>query len=178
MLSNSLAQIVQTAEAQEAAELEVATLTEDLKTATNKLRRISEEEFPELLDSLEMTEDITVGGFRVKLTEKLFGSIPVASREEAMEWLEANGHGDIVKRQILIEFGKDEEKWAREFIAECRARDKKLNMQVKRTVHPQTLQAWCREMVADGEDFDMELFGVYFRKWTKITRIEELIEPF
>ena len=52
MTSNSLAQIVQTAEAQEAAEHEVATLTEDLKTATNVLRRISEEEFPELLVSI------------------------------------------------------------------------------------------------------------------------------
>ncbi len=175
---NALAQIKETAEQQERAEIKVEKSEEQLKLDKKELVRIAEKVFPELLHSLEMTEDITVGGLRVQLAEKLRGSIPVAHREEAFKWLDKEDHGNIIKRQIIIEFSKDEEKWAAKFMRDCKQRKKKLNMIVKRSVHPQTLQAWCREMLGDGEDFPMELFGIFLQTFTKVSRPKQEETPF
>ena len=175
---NALTQIKETAEQQEQAEVAVEKATEELSIAKKEFVRISEKVFPDLLNSLEMTEDLTVAGLRVQLAEKLRGSIPVKHRDEAIKWLTRKGHGDIVKRQIVIEFSKDEEKWADKFMRDCAQRKKQLNMQVKRTVHPQTLQAWCREMLEEGEEFPMELFGVFLQTFTKVSRPGKEETPF
>lgn len=175
---NALAQIKETAEQQERAEIKVEKSEEQLKLDKKELVRIAEKVFPELLNSLEMTEDIIVGELRVQLAEKLRGSIPVSHRDEALKWLDKEGHGHIVKRQIIIEFSKDEEKWAAKFMRDCDQRKKRLNIIVKRTVHPQTLQAWSREMLGDGEDFPMGLFGIFLQTFTKVSRAKEEETPF
>ena len=175
---NALTQIKETAEQQEQAEIKVEKSEEQLKLDKKELTRIAEKVFPELLHALEMTEDITVGGLRVQLAEKLRGSIPVAHRDEALKWLNKEGHGHIIKRQIIIEFNKDEEKWADKFMRDCKQRKKQLNMIVKRTVHSQTLQAWSREMLEDGEDFPMELFGIFLQTFTKVSRPKQEETPF
>jgi len=167
---NALAQIKATAEQQEEAEIAVEKAEEKLSIAKKEFVRISEKVFPELLSSLEMTEDITVAGLRVQLTEILRGNIPAKHKDKAMKWLNDKDHGDIIKRQIIIEFGKDEEKWANKFMRDCYQRKKQLNMKVKRTVHAQTLQAWCREMLTEGEKFPMELFGIFLQTSTKVSR--------
>ena len=175
---NALAQIKATAEQQEQAELDVEIATDQLNMLKKELVRIAEKIFPELLNALEMTEDITVGGLRVQLAEKLRGSIPVMHRDEAFKWLDKEGHGHIIKRQIVIEFNKDEEKWAAKFMRDCKQRKKQLNLIIKRTVHPQTLQAWSREMLGDGEDFPMELFGIFLQTFTKVSRPKQEETPF
>ena len=175
---NALAQIKATAEQQEHAEIKVEKSEEQLKLDKKELTRIAEKIFPELLHALEMTEDITIGGLRIQLAEKLRGSIPVVHRDEALKWLDKEGHGHIIKRQIIIEFSKDEEKWAAKFMRDCDKRKKQLNMVVKRTVHPQTLQAWSREMLGDGEDFPMELFGIFLQTFTKVSRPKQEETPF
>ena len=167
---NALAQIKATAEQQEESEVAVEKAEDELSLAKKEFVRISEKVFPELLSSLEMTEDITVAGLKVQLAEKLRGNIPVKHKDEAIKWLNDKGHGNIIKRQIVIEFNKDEEKWAAKFMRDCNQRKKQLNMKIKRVVHAQTLQAWCREMLAEGEKFPMELFGIFLQTSTKVSR--------
>ncbi len=178
VVSNALTQIKETAQQQEEAEVVVEKTLEKYDLAKKEFVRISEKVFPNLLKSLEITEDITVGGLKVQLAEKLRGNIPERHRVEALKWLNDQGHGDIIKRQIIIEFGKDEEKWADKFMRDCNQRKKQLNMKVKRTVHAQTLQAWCREMLSEGEVFPMELFGVYMQMFTAVSRSSDDETPF
>ncbi len=175
---NALTQIKETAEQQEVAEKKVAEAENDLKLAKKELVRISEKVFPELLNDLEMTEDITVAGIRVQLIEKLRGNISVANKVEAFKWLNDSGHGHIIRRQIIIEFAKDEEKWAEKFMRDCRQRKKQLNMTVKRNVHHTTLKSWCQEMLEKGKDLPLELLGVFLQTFTKVSRAEEEETPF
>ncbi len=175
--SNALVQVKKTAEEQEQAEVRVEKAEAELDLAKRELRRISEVVFPELLNSLELT-DCTVADLRVQLAEKLRGSIPKAHEVEAIDWLNKHGHGNIVKRQIIIEFSKDEEKWAAKFMRDCNQRKKKLNMKVKRTVHPMTLQSWAKEMLEKAENFPMDIFGIFLQRFTKITRAEKEDKPF
>ncbi len=176
--TNAFAQIKATAEQQEQAEVTVEKAEDELRLAKKELTRIAEKIFPELLNSLEMTEDITIDGIRVQLAEKLRGSIPVANKVEAFKWLNEEGHGHIIKRQIVIEFGKDEEKWAEKFMRDCRQRKKQLNMTVTRAVHHITLKAWCQEMLDDGEDIPLELLGVFLQIFTKVSRTKQEETPF
>jgi len=175
---NAFAQIKATAVQQEEAEVVVEKAEGELKLAKKELQRIAEKVFPELLNSLEMTEDITIDGIRIQLAEKLRGSIPVANKTEAFKWLNNEGHGHIIKRQIVIEFGKDEEKWAEKFMRDCKQRKKQLNMVVTRSVHHVTLKAWCQEMLEEGEDLPLELLGVFLQTFTKVSRAEEEETPF
>ncbi len=175
---NALTQIKETAEQQEAAEIKVEKAEQDLSFAKKELARIAEKIFPELLNDLEMTEDITVAGIRVQLIEKLRGNISVANKVEAFKWLNDSGHGHIIRRQIIIEFAKDEEKWAEKFMRDCRQRKKQLNMTVKRNVHHTTLKSWCQEMLDKGKDLPLELLGVFLQTFTKVSRDEKEETPF
>lgn len=175
---NILAEIGFMAKAQEKAEAEVERLENELELAKKNLANIRDKNFPELLDSLSNTTDITVDGVRVQLAKKLRGSIPKQNQDQAFAWLTDNGHGGIVKRKIVIEFNKDEEAWAKKFLADCRKRKKQLNMTIDRSVHHSTLQAWASEMLGNGEDIPRDLLGIFEQRFTKITRKEESEQPF
>lgn len=117
-------------------------------------------------------------GFRVEVEDLIRGSILVANRGAAFAWLDEHGH-PIVKRVVTVSFGKNEDKWAKKFIADMAKRKKPLRAEIKEAVHDGTLQKFVREMVAkeragelaDGEGLPRELIGVYEAK------VARLIDP-
>ena len=70
---------------------------------------------------------------------------------------------------MVIEFGKEDEPWARKFLRDCAQRVRPLNMKHKKDVHPSTLQAWVRKRLDDGDEIPMEKFGVYRQRMTQVT---------
>lgn len=166
---NLLAQISETALQQKAAEAEVARLEDELKAANNKLRDIVERRMPELMDQAEMTMITTRDGIIVKIEERIRGSIPKNREGEAFKWLEDHEHDGLIKRQFTIEFGKDEEAWARKFEADLRKRKKPVNVKRKDSVHPSTLASFITERLQAGDDVPLETFGVFRQRSSKIS---------
>lgn len=118
------------------------------------------------------------GGFRVEVEDLIRGSILVANRPAAFAWLDEHGH-PIVKRVVTVKFGKDEDKWAKKFIADMAKRKKPLRAEIGESVHDGTLQKFVKEMIVKEragelppkEKLPRELIGVYEAK------VARLIDP-
>lgn len=170
---NVLAQLSAMAMEQKQAEAEVARLEEELKKAQAKLKDLSEHKIPELMDAAEVKEFTTKDGIKIKIVEKIRGSIPEANAPKAFAWLEEHGHDNLIKREFKIEFGKNEEAWARKFEADLKKRKRPLKVRLKRAVHPSTLASFINEQLENGVDFPMDTFGVYRQRFSKIEFKEE-----
>lgn len=163
---NLVAALANMADQQEAAEAEVARLESLLDEAKTNLRRIVEHEIPSLMDGLEGTINLP-DGRKVTIAEKIRASVKKEVKPIAMRWLDDNGHGGIVKRQFIIEFGKDQEEWARAFRQQLAESRVPLNVKEERNVQWQTLDAWVREQLAEGNQLP-EVFGVFRQRFAKI----------
>lgn len=149
------------------AELEVAVAEQNLKDAQAKLRDISQFKLPALMEEVGQTEFKLKDGTKISLKEDVKASIPKASQDAAFKYLEDHGHGALIKREIKVSFGKDEEAWAKKFMADLAKRKKPVKAENKRSVHPQTLQAWLREQLSNGEPVPLETFGAFIYKVAK-----------
>lgn len=165
---NLLAQITAEALNQKEAEAEVARLEEELKAAQNRLKHIAEKVLPELMDKAEMTVCETADGIKVKIKEKIRGSIPKGQERPAFDWLEKHGHDKLIKRKVTIEFGREDQAWARKFAADCAKRKKPLNAKTEETIHPSTLSSFITERLNAGDDVPLATFGVFRQRTTEI----------
>jgi hypothetical protein len=70
---------------------------------------------------------------------------PPDRRRAAFDWLEAHGHGSLIKTEVAVPFSRDDRPKVREFIEGLSASG--VNYSIKENVHPSTMTAWLREMV-------------------------------
>jgi len=168
---NMMARIEGLAQKQVAAEALVESLEAQLVEAKANFRLISEKDIPNLLDEFDLADSTvnTPAGHEVKMATAIRGSIPKANETAAFQWLEDDGNGNLIKRQVTIEFGKDQEAWAAKFQRDCAKRKKPLNMKIKRAVHAGTLQAFVRRKLDEGVDIPMDTFGVFRQRFAKVT---------
>lgn len=151
----------------EAAEEEVQRLELLLDEAKKNLKNLSEYEIPKLLEGMEGKLSLP-DGRTITITEKIRSSITSDHKPTAMRWLEDHGYGSLIKRRFIIEFGRDQADWVKEFEAQLEASKLSLNIKREHNVHWQTLDAFVREGLEQGEDIPLELFGVYRQRFAKI----------
>ena len=166
---NMMASLVALADIQEAAESEVERLKLLLEEATANVRRMSEFEIPKLLDGLEGKINLP-DGRTITVQEKIRTSVSGDRKPRAMQWLEDNGHGAIVKRRMTIDLSKDQEELAEKIRDALEALDEAVLFKEDKNVAWQTLDAFVKEQLTDGVDIPLELFGVYHQKIAKIKR--------
>lgn len=165
---NILARITRTVKDLRDAQDDVTLAQEALKAAQLRERTIRENTLPELMKEAGQEKLRTSDGYDVELTETLRASIPAANQQAAFKWLVENGQSAIIKRDLLLKFGKNEEEKA----------DAALKIileggytpQDKQTVHPMTLAATIREMIEQGLDIPMELLGAHVQSGVKIKK--------
>ena len=94
------------------------------------------------------------------------------NRDAAHAWLRQQGHGDIIKNQVSVSFGKGEDETALETMTLLEQEG--LFPAQKESVHPSTLKAFVRERIESGDSAftvdTQKLFSVYQGKRTKITK--------
>ena len=56
------------------------------------------------LSSLKLAD-----GSSVEVKPIYGASIPIAKREEAFNWLRQNGLGDLIKNEVIVSFGRNED---------------------------------------------------------------------
>lgn len=165
---NILSRLSALALEQKRAEVAVAKAEEALAFAKAELARIAEQEIPELMDAAETSEHTTKDGIKIKIVEKVRGSIPKATEAQAFQWLTDHKHDDLIKRVFKIQFGKNEEAWAKKFLADLQKRKRPLAFEVKRSVHASTLASFVKGQLESGVDFPMDIFGVFRQRASTI----------
>jgi hypothetical protein len=141
----------------------IANAEKELKDLCAKLRQVSEVELPDAMAEVGMEEFKLKDGSKITVIRTFTGSISEKNREEAHNWLRANGHGSLIKHAVSVVFGKGQEKAAKSLVNVLEK--KGLPFRDKEAVHPQTLQAFIREQMTaaqeEGIKFPQELFAVF-----------------
>ncbi|GEM_PF-946241 len=142
-------------------EREIVEAEELLKAKKDRLRAVVETALPTAMRSAGMNtgDSIKVGEVEVTLRDKIENSIPADRRQEAMDWLEANGHSDIVKRTVSIAFAVGETELAAKTKAELEKAHGRTVI-CERKAEPATVKSILTQLIVAQKSVPRDLFGV------------------
>ena len=141
---------------------------ESLKNKKKEIERISGEVIPTLLSEMGLSSLKLADGSAVDVKPYYAANISVVNREAAYGWLRSNGLGDIIKNDITVSFGRNEDNKAAEYANLAKGQGYQPTQKLK--VEPMTLKALVRERIEAGKDMPMDIFNVFVGNRTKITR--------
>lgn len=163
-------------ELKHATELEdmVEQMEEDLKNTKKALHHSKTAIIPDMMNELAIPK-ITFGGYNCAINDFVSGSLPneenPIARENAIEWLVAHDAGSLIKTEVKAEFGRGGHNEALELKANLE--EQGYATTIKTGVHAQTLAAWARERLRNGDEIDTEVLGLYTGKVAKFTKVKE-----
>ncbi len=137
----------------------VKELEEKLKAEKKSLLKMTDEDLPTMLAEIGLTAMKLDDGSEVTVKPTYGASILIDNKPKAFDWLREHGYDDIIKNTITCSFGRGEDDQAASFKAV--AEKEGYAPEQKTDIHAQTLRAFVRERVENGDDFPMELFGAY-----------------
>lgn len=141
---------------------------EALKINKKELEIVSAEIIPTMLSEMGLSSLKLADGSSVDVKPFYSATITVQNREKAFNWLRINGLGDIIKNEISVSFGRNEDNKAAEYAELAKGRGYQPTQKLK--VEPMTLKALVRERVEAGKEMPTDIFNVFVGNRTKITR--------
>lgn len=143
-------------------------LEKKLKAEKKMLLKLTDEDMPAMLAEIGISSFSLDDGSQVEVKQTYGASILVENRPAAYEWLRENGYDDIIKNSVICQFGRGEDDQASAFAAF--AQQQGYVPEQKTEIHPQTLRAFVKERVEEGDAFPMELFGAWVGQRAVIKR--------
>ena len=122
-----------------------------------KANYLREEAIPTAMQELGFVKLVMADGQTITITNVVYASIPADNVQEAFQWLQDNNLDGIIKSKVMVEFGRGELDEAAELVQNLQNEDFDPTFEEK--VHPQTLKATLRELIASGTPVPLELFG-------------------
>ena len=149
---------------------EIATLEEKLKDKKAEADHIGSEVIPELLKEQGLNEIKLADGSSVKVKTEYRATLPKddLKREQAQQWLRDQGLGDIIKNNVSVTFGRGEDDKAKQLLD--LAAENGFQPHQKSDVAWNTLTALYQERMTAGLDMPSELFSLWIKDKTKISR--------
>ena len=141
---------------------------ENLKLLKKNRDHISGEVIPTMMSEMGFAELKLNDGSFLKVSTSYKAHISEANKEAAYNWLRNNGLGDIIKNEISVSFGRNEDNKAADYANLAQERGYQPTQKLK--VEPMTLKALVRERIEAGKDMPTEIFGVYTENKTTIKR--------
>lgn len=151
------------------AQAEVERIEQELTTAKNIVKDITEKRIPAVTDGLE--GKFNLGNDRIlEIKEDIRASVAGEKLNPAVDWLTEHKYDAIVKRTLVFEFGKNDNKKVEKFkeVMASIIKDLGLVMKEKNAIHPQTLLAWVKERLKEGDEIPAETFGIFRQKTAKV----------
>jgi len=141
---------------------------DNLKSSKKEFEHLSGEVIPTMMAEMGLSHLKLMDGSSVDVKPNYSATITVANREAAFNWLRNNGLGDIIKNEILVSFGRNEDNKAADYAALAQERGYQPTQKLK--VEPMTLKALVRERLEAGKEMPTELFNVFVGNKTTIKR--------
>ena len=139
---------------------------EYLKQRKNDLELISGEAIPTMLTEMGLSYLKLADGSSVEVKTNYSATITLANKEKAFNWLRENGLGDIIKNELIVSFGRNEDNKAAEYAELAKGQGYQPTQKLK--VEPMTLKALVRERIEAGKPMPTEIFNVFIgNKTTK-----------
>ena len=140
----------------------------DLKQKKKNLEYLSGEIIPTMMSEMGLSHLKLMDGSSVDVKPNYSANITIANREAAFNWLRNNGLGDIIKNEISVSFGRNEDNKAADYAVLAKGQGFQPTQKLK--VEPMTLKALVRERIEAGKEMPTELFNVFVGNKTTIKR--------
>ena len=147
---------------------EIVEQEKKLKELKRNQELLSGEVIPTMMTEMNISTLKLADGSAVEVKPVYGASIPVAKKEEAYTWLRENGLGDLIKNEISVAFGRNEDNKAMAYATLAQGQGYEPIQKLK--VEPMTLKALVRERLESGQEMPSDLFNVFAGNRTKITR--------
>ena len=147
---------------------EIEEKEKELKELKRKSELLSGEVIPTMMQEMNISTLKLADGSAVEVKPIYGASIPKDKQEGAFKWLRDNGLGVLIKNQIIVAFGRNEDNKAMAYATLAQGQGYEPIQKLK--VEPMTLKALVRERLESGKEMPTELFNVFAGNQTKITR--------
>ena len=141
---------------------------QQLKQKKKHLENLSGEVIPTMLSEMGLSFLKLADGSSVEVKTNYSATITQANKEKAFNWLRENGLGDIIKNEISVSFGRNEDNKAADYAELAKGQGFQPTQKLK--VEPMTLKALVRERIEAGKEMPTEIFGVFSENKTTIKR--------
>ena len=141
---------------------------QNLKDLKKKRDHISGEVIPTMMSEMGLAELKLHDGSHLKVSTSYKAHTSEANKEAAYYWLRNNGLGDIIKNEISVSFGRNEDNKAADYAELAKGQGFQPTQKMK--VEPMTLKALVRERIEAGKEMPTEIFGVFSENKTTIKR--------
>ena len=152
----------------QASQLELQEQEDAIKQKKKDIEHLSGEVIPTMLSEMGLSYLKLQDGSSVEVKTNYSATITQAKKEEAFNWLRENGLGDIIKNEISVSFGRNEDNKAADYAN--LARGQGLEPKQKLKVEPMTLKALVRERIEAGKEMPTEIFNIFVGNKTTIKR--------
>ena len=132
---------------------------DNLKNTKKQIDHLSGEVIPTMMSEMGLSHLKLMDGSSVDVKPNYSASISIANREAAFGWLRNNGLGDIIKNEISVSFGRNEDNKAADYAALAEGHGYQPQQKLK--VEPMTLKALVRERLEAGKEMPTEIFKVF-----------------
>jgi hypothetical protein len=133
------------------------------KLLKEEIDRIETVLLPEMMGNLKQIK--TTYGATVSIKPILRANIKKEDRPQAFAWLDAHGHGGLIKTAIELAYGRGDLQVAKETVKKLE--ELGLKPVLSEDVHWQTLNAWAKEQSARGIEFP-PVIGIYEGKKAEV----------
>ena len=143
-------------------------MEEALKEKKKEIDRVSGEVIPTMLSEMGLSQLKLADGSSVDVKPFYSASISAQNKDKAYIWLRNNGLGDIIKNEISVSFGRNEDNKAANYAELAKSNGFQPTQKLK--VEPMTLKALVRERIEAGKEMPTELFNIFVGNKTTIKR--------
>ena len=138
---------------------QLANLEAQTKAVKENLRKITDEDLPDMLFSLGVKSFKLEDGSEISVKQTYGAHIKADNKAEAHQRLRDNGFDDIIKNTVTCEFKRGEDGQASEFMEVAASMGHAPTQ--KADVHSMTLKGFVKERIEAGGDIPHQLFGVF-----------------
>ena len=139
-----------------------------IKEKKKQIQHLSGEVIPTMMSEMGLAELKLHDGSHLKVSTSYRATITEANKVAAFNWLRKNGLGDIIKNEISVSFGRNEDNKAADYAELAKGQGFQPTQKMK--VEPMTLKALVRERIEAGKEMPTEIFGVFSENKTTIKR--------
>ena len=90
-------------------------IKERTKRVEKTIELVSGEVIPTMMQEMNISTLKLADGSSVEVKPVYGASIPTAKKEEAFKWLRDNGLGDLIKNEVTVAFGRNEDNKAQQY---------------------------------------------------------------
>jgi len=138
-----------------------------IKELEEREKHFSQTVIPDMMLAMNLKTMKLRDGSELEIDNRFFATALAPKRAEAYQWLRENGLGNIVKNEITVRFGKDEDNKAMQYATLARGQGYEPEQKV--SVNAGTLRVALRDLHERGGQIPSEYFSTFDGYQTKIT---------